>query len=114
MPLLKAHTKTMHSCQGINVGPTDEGEPDNPMQNIVADPGTRCFEFTLPGLFDSLIGRITTLGDPLDLMTSSIHFVRPNMTEERIRWITKKKDRSADQKVQLRTLCESHLDAREL
>ena len=115
VPLFPAYAKTIHSCQGINVGPTDEGKPDNPIQNIVADPGTRRFESTSPGLFNTLLGRITTLGDPLDLMTSSIHFVGPNMTEERIRWITKKKDRSAVyQKVQLRTLWKSHLDAMEL
>ena len=114
-PLFPAHAKTMHSSQGINVGPTDEGKPDNPIPNIVADPGTRHFESTSPGLFNTLLGRITTLGDPLDLMTSSIHFVGPNMTEERIRWITMKKDRSAVyQKVQLRTLWKSHLDAMEL
>ena len=93
VPLFPVHAKTIHSCQGINVGPTDEDEPDNAIQNIVADPGTRHFESTSPGLFNILLGRITTLGDLSDLMSSSIHFVGSNMTEERIRWITKKKDK---------------------
>ena len=55
VPLTLAFGKTIHSFQGYNVGPTKEGQPDNPIQSIVVDPGTRAFEAKAPGLFFWLV-----------------------------------------------------------
>ena len=62
--------------------------------------GTRHFESYLPGFLDTVIGQITTLGNLFDLMTSALHFARPNMNEDRIRWITRKRDQWCLQKSQ--------------
>ena len=72
IPLTLAFSKTIHSFQGQNVGPSQPGQPKNMIQSIVVDPGTRSFEATSPGLFYSVLSRVTTLGDPNDITTSAI------------------------------------------
>ena len=87
-----AFGKTINSFQGQNVGPTQPGQPINPIQAIIVDPGTRVFESTSPGLFYSVLSRVTTLGDPNDITTSAIFFNGNNMTRHRILNITSRKD----------------------
>ena len=113
IPLFSVYAKTIHSCQGVNVGPTDDDKPDNEIQSIVACPGTHCFESTSPGLIHTVIGRVTTLEDPSDFTMSSLHYVGPNMNEHRIRWITRKNSDEVYKKVALRTLWQKFLDHQE-
>ena len=42
------------------------------IQSIVVDLGTRSFEAASPGLFYSVLSRVTTLGGPNDITTSAI------------------------------------------
>ena len=66
MPLVLAFAKTCHTFQGQNVGPVQPGQPPNSFEKIIADPETRSFEGTNPGLFYSILSRGTTLGDEND------------------------------------------------
>ena len=76
--------------------------PENPIQTIVVDPGTRAFEGSSPGLLYSVISRITTLGYPHDIFTSPLFFTGFNMTRERLQHITLRKDGRTYAKVLLR------------
>ena len=113
VPLTLAFGKTIHSFQGYNVGPTTEGQPDNQIQSIVVDPGTRSFEARAPGLFFSVTSRVSTLGDPRDFTTSALFFTGNNMTFNRIKDITCKRDGTPYYKVSLRTKWVQHLKSQE-
>ena len=63
VPLTLAYSKTVHTYQGQSAGPTDEDKPQNAVQRIICDPGTRAFEGTNIGLFYTILSRATTLGD---------------------------------------------------
>ena len=102
IPLTLAFGKTIHSFQGKNVGPTLPHHPENPIQTIVVDPGTRVFEGSSPGLLYSVISRITTLGYPHDIFTSPLFFTGFNMTRERLQHITLRNDGRTYAKVLLR------------
>ena len=84
MPLQLAFAKTCHTFQGQNVGPVQKGQPPNSFEKIIADPGTKAFEGTNPGLFYSIASRGTTLGEEQDLMSSSVYFTGKNMNNDRI------------------------------
>ena len=102
IPLTLAFGKTIHSFQGPNVGATCPHQPQNPIQTIVVDPGTRAFEGSSPCLLYSVISRITTLGYPHDIFTSPLFFTGFNMTRERLQHITLRKDGRTYAKVLLR------------
>ena len=91
IPLTLAFGKTIHSFQGQNVGPTLPHQPENPIQTIVVDPGTRAFEGSSPHLLYSIISRITTLGYPHDIFTSPFFFTEFDMTTQRLQHITLRK-----------------------
>ena len=99
MPLALAFARTIHSFQGASVGKTPPGQPDNTFHRIIADPGTRKQEGTMPGLFYTLLSRATTLGEEGKLETSAILFNGTNMTPGRIRNITQKADGNVYSKV---------------
>ena len=61
IPLTLAFGKTVHTFQGQSVGPVKEGQPPNAIQYIIVDPGERGFEGMNPGLFYTILSRITTL-----------------------------------------------------
>ena len=104
IPLTLAFGKTIHSFQGQNVGPTLPHQPENPIQTIVVDPGTRAFEGSSPGLLYSIISRSTTLGYLHDIFTSPLFFTGFNMTTQRLQHITLRKDGRTYGKVLLRTM----------
>ena len=91
IPLSLAFAKTIHTFQGGNAGPVDEGKPPNPIQRIICDPGTKQFEGINIGLFYTLLSRATSLGniDDATFKDSAIYFIGNNMNEDRIRNITK-------------------------
>ena len=84
IPIKLAYAKTIHTIQGYNVGPTQPGTPNNAIQRIICDPGTKTFEHQNPGLFYTLITRPTTMGDPGDKFSSAIYFNGNNMTMDHI------------------------------
>ena len=91
IPLSLAFAKTIHTFQGGNAGPVDDGKPPNPIQRIICDPGTKQFEGINIGLFYTLLSRATTLGniDDTSFKNSAIYFIGNNMNEDRITNITK-------------------------
>ena len=89
VPLRLAFAQTIHTFQGQNAGPVDEGQPPNAIQRIICDPGTRRFEGGCVGLFYTLLSRITTFGNPDDKLSSAIYFTGSNMNTARVLSITK-------------------------
>jgi hypothetical protein len=63
IPLALAYGKTLHTLQGQNVGPAGPECPENAIQKIIVDPGTRKFEGVNVGLFYQLLSRATTIGN---------------------------------------------------
>ena len=80
LPLTLAYGKTIHTFQGQNVGPVNKGQRPNALQKIIVDPGTRAFEGISPGLFYTLLSRVTTLGTLGEKFSSAIYFIWKNMT----------------------------------
>ena len=72
IPLSLAFGKTIHSFQGASVGKTAPGRPDNAIERIVKDPGTRHFESINPGFFYTLLSRATTFGEERKPETSAM------------------------------------------
>ena len=87
MPLTLAFGKTVHTFQGQSVGPTREGQPPNAAQYIIVDPGERAFEGTNPGLFYTILSRITTFGNKAKNIKSEINFTGKNMNKHRISFL---------------------------
>jgi hypothetical protein len=83
-PLVLAYGKTAHTFQGQTVGPVPEGRPKNAISKIIIDPGTRQFEGLNVGLFYTLLGRGTTLGEESEKLSSSIYFDGPNFCRQRM------------------------------
>ena len=78
IPLQLAFGKTIHTFQGQTAGVSKPGQPENQFKRIIVDPGDRKFESHNIGTFYMLLSRITTLGDPEDIMPSSIYFTGEN------------------------------------
>jgi hypothetical protein len=89
IPLQLCYAKTVHTFQGQNAGPVQEGQQKNAILRLICDPGNKTFEGNNPGLFYTILSRITTLGDIEDKMSSAIYFTGENMTPDRILNITK-------------------------
>jgi hypothetical protein len=103
IPLRVCFAKTIHTFQGSSAGPVRPGQPENSIKRLVVDIGTRQFEGNNPGLSYTAFGRATTLGDPSNVLTSSLFFDGPNLCPDRIMNITTKSDGSGYyKKVQLR------------
>ncbi len=65
--------RTIHTIQGLTVGPDQEGKPPNAIKRMICDPGPRSFELTNPSTFYVAMTRGTTLGDAARLI-SAIYF----------------------------------------
>ena len=84
-----AFAQTIHTFQGQNAGPVEPGQAPNVVQKLVCDPGTRRFEGSCcVGLFNTLLSRVTTFGNPDDKFSSAIYFTGPNMNPGRVLNIT--------------------------
>lgn len=77
----------MHTCQGLNAGPSKPGQSPNAVQSIIFDPGERSFEASCLGTFYTGISRATTLGkgNPKD---SALLFIHNNVTPHRLTRMT--------------------------
>ena len=99
LPLKLSFGKTIHTFQGASVGPVSPGQPPNAIKSVICDPGTRTFEGINPGLFYTLLSRVTTLGTDKDRTSSAIFFMGNDMNKARIKNITMTDDGKAYQKV---------------
>lgn len=84
VPLQLAFAKTIHTFQGQNVGKVPINQPQNTFQKIICDPGLKSFEGTNPGIFYSLSGRATTIGENESPLSSALYFTGKNMNTDRI------------------------------
>jgi len=82
-PLSLSFAKTIHSTQGINAGPTPDGQPDNAIKCLVIDPGEKEFETKCPGTAYTAFSRGTTLGGN-DFLNSAIYVHGGNITKKRL------------------------------
>ena len=85
VPLKLSFAKTIHTYQGQQAGKVRQGPPPNAVERIIYDSGTRRFEGQNPGLFYTLLSRITTLGEPPFHNDSATCFLGPNMNKTRIK-----------------------------
>ena len=92
IPLALAYGKTAHTFQGQTVGPVPPGRPENTIQKIIVDPGTRRFEGQNVGLFYQLLSRATTIGIPEDKLSSAIYFDGSNFNRQRFENLTMKNE----------------------
>jgi GTPase SAR1 family protein len=102
IPLQLCYAKTVHTFQGQNAGPVKNGQQKNAILRLICDPGSKTFEGNNPGLFYTILSRITTLGDIDDKMSSAIYFTGENMTPDRILNITKGANKHEFKRVVLR------------
>jgi hypothetical protein len=112
VPLKPAFGKTCHTFQGQNAGPVLGNQPANTVLRIVCDPGNRGFEGMNPGLFYTLLSRVTTLRTPEDVRSSAIYFCGDDMTPGRVLFIDRKKEgggRKLCDKAELRSVWVSQL-----
>ena len=84
MPLCLTWGKTAHACQGLAMGPTQEGKPENMIKRIVIHPGKRRFEGTNVGLFCTILGHGTTLETQSDPGSSTMCFAGNGMSNHRM------------------------------
>jgi hypothetical protein len=84
IPLRLGYGQTIHTFQGITVGPnTDKRKYAIP--SIIIYPGCLTFEGKNPGLFYSAFSRGTTIGNEHDPLSSAIYFDGKSMSKERVK-----------------------------
>ncbi len=110
IPLQLCYAKTVHTFQGQNAGPVQEGQQKNSILRLICDPGTKTFEGMNPGLFYTILSRITTLGSTDDKMSSAIYFTGENMKPDRILNISKGVNNHEFKRVMLRNKWVRHLN----
>jgi hypothetical protein len=84
IPLRLCFAKTIHAFQGQQAGPVQPGRPENPIQRLVIDLGTRAFEGKSPGLSYTAFTRPTQIGNETNIMDSALYFTGPHMNTARI------------------------------
>ena len=109
IPLVLAFGKTAHTFQGQNVGPLPPARPQNTIQQIIIDPGTRTFEGINCGIFYQCSSRGTTMGDREDKLSSAIYFDGPNFGPHRFQDLTMSKSKKMYKKAMLRKKWVSYL-----
>jgi PIF1-like helicase len=90
-PIKLCFAKTLHSFQGQQAGPVQKGCPENSIQRLVIDLGTRNFEGrSCPGLTYTSIGRVTEIAELDDILNGALYFTGEHMNPERICNLSKK------------------------
>ena len=102
LPLTLAYGKTAHTFQGQNVGPLPPNRPQNAIQKIIIDPGTRSFEGKNCGLLYTCAGRGTTMGEEDDKLSSAIYFDGPHFCRSRFENLTMGANKALYKKARLR------------
>jgi hypothetical protein len=88
--------------QGQTVGPAGKGRPENPIQQIVLEPGDRKFEGNNVGLFYTAMSWAATIGNMGDRMSSAVYFDSPHFSKERFTNLTRQKNRQMYHRALLR------------
>lgn len=83
VPLQLSFARTLHTTEGAEAGPDEEGKPPHTIKKIILDPGSRKFEQMNPGSLYVGLTRGTTMGDETR-MNSAIYFCGDNITPERM------------------------------
>ena len=92
IPLKLSYGRTVHTFQGQSAGPTEEGKPPNAVQRIIVDPGNKQFEGLNPGLFYTILSRITTIGTTENKHHDSAIFFSSSFNRDRVMNLCLKKD----------------------
>ncbi len=79
--------RTIHTFQGLQAGPPQEGKPQHLYHSVICDPDIKSVEQTHTGLLYTATSRGTTLGDN-DGLNSAVYFAGHNLTRERIQDLT--------------------------
>ena len=96
-PLVIAWARTIHLFQGLQAG------PNYPIMKIIADPGTLDFEKINPGIFYTLLSRVSTIGSNAEgCDDSALYFIGSNMSEQRVTKLCYNKDGTRSLNVQKR------------
>lgn len=74
IPLALAFAKTIHTLQGLSIGPTKTDQRKNSIQYLVASIGSKTAETRWPGLTYVVCSRSTTIGTSNDPTTSALFF----------------------------------------
>ena len=90
-PIELACARTIHSFQGLQAGPVDEGKTPNVWDSLVCDVDENFWEGKNLGLLCTAVSRGTTLGT-LDALGSAIHFSEKSLTRDRILNLTHPED----------------------
>ena len=102
LPLALSWSKTAHTIQGLSVGPVPPGRPKNAINKIIVNPGKRVFEGNNVGLLYTLLSRVTTIGNLLDILSSAIYFTGEYFTLKRISKLTLAENKAPYKKAELR------------
>ena len=86
-PLELAHARTVHSFQGLQAGPVEEGKQPNMWEALVCDVDEKFWEGKSLGLMRAATSRGTTLGAD-DGLGSAVCFDGPAFTKSRIKDLT--------------------------
>ena len=85
-PLVPAFAKTIHSCQGLSIGPVKSGIP-NSIERLILDPGSSRNEAMSLGLLYTGMGRANNAGSTdsdgnldTDKLDSAIYFIGNDLT----------------------------------
>ena len=91
VPLILSYGRTIHSAQGLSIGPSKEGQAINMLLRCIVHLGTLKFLASHPGLMYTAFSRATTMGDADDLLSSAIYFVGDVMSETLLKEMNTKK-----------------------
>ena len=82
-----AWARTIHLFQGLQAG------QNYPIKKIIADPGSLDFEKIYPGIFYTLLSRVSTIGSNARASKdSALYFIGSNMCEHRVTNLCTNKD----------------------
>ena len=85
MSLILAFRKTIHSAQGMSIGPVSEGQGKNTLEKCIVNIGIPRMESNNPGLLYTALSRATTIGNTDDLLSSAIYFEGCHMSYGRLK-----------------------------
>ena len=104
-PLVIAWARTIHLFQGLQAG------PNYPIKKIIADPGSLDFEKINPGIFYTLLSRVSTIGSSARACKdSALYFIGCNMSEHRVTKLCINKDGTRTLTVQKRDAWVAYLN----
>ena len=74
IPLVLAFARTIHTLQGVSIGPTKPNQPENAYNYIIVSVGPKFFESRWPGHSYVVLSRPTTIGSEMHPEESALFF----------------------------------------